>query len=451
MRNACPFDSFTANKLPLFKHLKVPSPLAIALSLSLFVFVLALFTTDSEVSTGARSVELLDIWYHGFWGLLAFTMQMVLILVLGHMIALSHWVEQFVFWFIKQLGTGATAIAAVALATLLLSFFNWGLGLVFGAVLARKMGEYASQKEAILNYPLVGAAGYCGLMFWHGGISGSAPLTVAKEGHFLSEKIGVIGVGETIFSTQNLLISLAVVICIPLLFYWMSIRKPSDSLESYKLDREDKNTNRKGLSYLMLVFGLVMLGISIWQLVKSAIETGSALNALNLDSINFLLYGLALIFISNITSFERALDEASRSAAGILVQFPLYAGIMAVMKESGLMEDIAATLISFANADTYPIITFFSAAVVNVMVPSGGGQWAVQGPIVVESASQIGTSLTRNIMALAYGDQLTNMIQPFWALPLLGITGIPASKLLPYSFKVMIAGMIIYLIGLLLW
>ena len=103
-----------------------------------------------------------------------------------------------------------------------------------------------------------------------------------------------------------------------------------------------------------------------------------------------------------------------------------------------------------SNETTLPIFTFFSAGLVNIFVPSGGGQWAVQGPIIIESALKLGVPLPKAIMALAYGDQITNMLQPFWALPLLGITKLKAKDILPYTLLLMIVGVVIFLLGLLL-
>ena len=124
---------------------------------------------------------------------------------------------------------------------------------------------------------------------------------------------------------------------------------------------------------------------------------------------------------------------------------------MGIMRDTGMVVMISDFFVSIANGTTLPIFTFFSAGLVNIFVPSGGGQWAVQGPIVVESALQLGVPLNKAIMALAYGDQITNMLQPFWALPLLGITKLKANQILPYTLLLMFLGSAVFIIGLLLW
>ena len=134
-----------------------------------------------------------------------------------------------------------------------------------------------------------------------------------------------------------------------------------------------------------------------------------------------------------------------------MIQFPLYFGIMGIMSNSGLVEQFSAFFVQHCTEVTFPIYTFFSAGIVNIFVPSGGGQWAVQGPIIVNAANELGVSLPKSIMALAYGDQLTNMLQPFWALPLLGITGLKAKQILPYTLFLMLIGMVIFIGGLLIF
>ena len=134
-----------------------------------------------------------------------------------------------------------------------------------------------------------------------------------------------------------------------------------------------------------------------------------------------------------------------------MIQFPLYAGIAGIMKYSHLINVVSGAMVAIATPLTCPLFTMLSAAIVNVFVPSGGGQWAVQGPIVMEAASSLGVSYAKSVMALAYGDQLTNMIQPFWALPLLGITRLAAQEILPFTLYLMGVGTVIYVAGLLVF
>ena len=150
-------------------------------------------------------------------------------------------------------------------------------------------------------------------------------------------------------------------------------------------------------------------------------------------------------------NFLKAIDSAIVGSSGILIQFPLYFGIMGIMNHSGMIDIMSSFFVSISNENSFPIFTFISAGIVNVFVPSGGGQWAVQGPIIIEAANQLNISIPKSVMALAYGDQLTNMLQPFWALPLLGITGLKAKEILPYTLILLIIGSVIFISGLLIF
>ena len=409
-----------------------------------------LFTCPEELSFYDYGVQMASTWYDGLWTLLSFTMQMVLILVLGHLLALSQFVNRVIFKFIGLFSNALTATIGVLVLTLMVALINWGLGLIFGAVLARKLGEYAYQKKWAINYPLVGAAAYSGMMIWHGGLSGSAPLSIAEKGHFLAAQTDVISLSQTVFSLPNIFINVALILSLAFLVFYISKNKKAE-LPSFLDDRPEGKVTQSKRSYLFVVLGLFMIGVALARFIQEWKESGDFSGAINLNFINFTLMGLCFLLLPNPAEYERKLGEASQSAASILIQFPLYAGIMTVMKSSGMMAQMADFFVDISNEVTYPIFTLISAAMVNVLVPSGGGQWAVQGPVIVEAAIQLGVSLPKSVMALAYGDQLSNMIQPFWALPLLGITGIKAKQLLPYTFLMMCVGFIIFSLGLLFW
>jgi len=163
------------------------------------------------------------------------------------------------------------------------------------------------------------------------------------------------------------------------------------------------------------------------------------------------MLGLGILFHKSIIQYLDSLSQAIKGASGILIQFPLYFGIIGVMKESGLAVNFAQFFISISTETTLPIFTFISSGIVNIFVPSGGGQWAIQGPIALQSATELGVELPKIIMALSYGDQITNMLQPFWALPLLAITKLKASDIFPFTFILFIIGSFIFITGLLIF
>jgi short-chain fatty acids transporter len=432
----------------------LPSPFVIAILLSGITFLLALIFTGQEGNILKQSQSILGYWQSGFWELLAFTMQMVLILLLGHTLALSPLFSRIINKIASIPTNTAQAGFIISLFTIIMSFLNWGLCLVFGAILSRKIGENFSAQNKAFNYGILGAAGYSGMMVWHGGLSASAPLKVAEAKHFLIDEIGVIGISDTLFSSMNILISVLLLIAVPTLFYFLGKffnpnkdynavlkRKEERIAEKESHDAENKAWIAYALGCLMLL-SAILFAMDKWQNNQAVID---------LNYVNFLLLTFGILLHGSLAKFMKAVNSAIQGVSGIVIQFPLYSGIMGIMKYSGLVILISDFFVSISTATTFPIMTFFSAGLVNFFVPSGGGQWAVQGPIVVEAAKALNISIPKIVMALAYGDQITNMLQPFWALPLLGITQLKAKDILPYSLFALILGSLIFIGGLLVF
>lgn len=461
--------SFSSTIEKTFKTL-LPAPFTIAVVLTILTMVLAFTLTKSDATGFNRVTEVLGFWEKGLWNapLLVFAMQMMLMLVLGHALALTKPVDSVISYATRFCNNTANAAAIVTFLTVIVALFNWGLGLIFGAILARKVGEHAVKNNINLNYPLIGAAGYSGLMVWHGGISGSAPIKVAEEGHISSLMSSIVSpeqlqllpdpvsFSDTVFSSMNLVAILLIVIVLPSFMYMMGKRsssgpflpldKPELALESVDVSGAEKLDHSK-------IFGLMIGGIiSLYCLYLAFnIFPEKGFGFINPNFINLLLLGLCLLLHQSFFKFLKAIDQAIGGASGILIQFPLYFGIMGVMNSSGLVQLFSDFFVSISNETTFPIFTFFSAGIVNVFVPSGGGQWGVQGPIILQAASELGVSIPKSIMALAYGDQLTNMLQPFWALPLLGITGLKAKEILPYTVALMGVGIVLFISVLLIF
>jgi short-chain fatty acids transporter len=444
-----------SNKLGNIIKNFLPAPFTIAALLSLVTFLLAFFISD-KTSEDSHVFEILSYWEKGLWDskMTVFAMQMMLMLVLGHSLALTKPIKKLINKATYFCSNSARAAAIITFSTLIVSLFNWGLGLIFGAIFARKVGEYATRNKIKINYPLIGAAGYSGMMVWHGGVSGSAPLKIAEEGHFLQEKIGIISQSQTVFSLMNIYISITLLIILPIAMYLIGKKSQSaiinlveeESTKPLKITGAEKLDHSNIIAYL---FGGMILIFSIYKAL--IIPDIISLKFITPNFINLLLLALCIIMHQNFYNFLMAIDKAIRGASGILIQFPLYFGIMGIMKYSGMIEIMSDFFIEISTKQTFPILTFLSAGIVNIFVPSGGGQWAVQGPIIVESAIKIGVSIPKTIMSLAYGDQITNMLQPFWALPLLGITGLKAKEILPYTLILMLVGTCIFIIGLLIF
>ncbi|MFT4602450.1 MAG: short-chain fatty acids transporter [Arenicella sp.] len=460
--------SFSDKYAQFYKRL-LPSPFTIAILLTLLTFILALiFTKPEGVNPATYALKLAGDWEAGLWkegtGGLYFAFQMMLMLVLGHILALTKAASKLIDKITAFCTDTARSAMIITFATILVSLFNWGLGLIFGAILARKVGEKFKIEGKKLNYGLIGAAAYSGLMVWHGGISGSAPIKAAESGnlHSLVGDMGTnlmtipeqVDLSTTIFSPMNIVVCILLLIILPGIFYYIGKKEKSyDNLPSPKDIEPEKKQQLDGAEHLdhSAVFAVIIgMLIILYAFYKAFVLPESlSLKFLTPNFINFCLLGLGIALHMNLSRFTKAASSAISGATGILIQFPLYFGILGIMVGSGLIENISDWFVHVSTDNSFPIYTFFSAGLVNIFVPSGGGQWAVQGPIIINAASELGVSYPKAIMALSYGDQLTNMIQPFWALPLLGITGLKAKDILPYTLILFLAGGIIFLFGLL--
>jgi short-chain fatty acids transporter len=434
----------------------LPTPFSIAVILTIVIFALALaFTNNPSADTNYTAV-ICQFWQQGFWDLLQFAMQMMLILVLGHVLATARVVRLSLYKLARLAPSTAKAALLVSFVGIFLGLINWGLGLISGAILARFIGEEAKKDGLAINYPLIGACGYTTMLVWHGGLSGSATLKAAEAQHFLSETMGQVPLSETIFSPMNLWITLALIIIVPLSMALMGkfsnptpINLPQETPTTTKTPENtplfgaEKLDNSK---ILAVGFGSLMLLGALYNAL--IVPEKLSVNVLSLNFINFILFALGLIFHGSIQNFINATDEAIQGASGIMIQFPLYAGIAGIMQYSGLINIFSDFIVDISSQSSYPLYTMLSAGIVNIFVPSGGGQWAIQGPILVDAAKALEVPYSIGIMAFAYGDELTNMLQPFWALPVLAITRLKAHEILPYTIVLMILGGSIFTIGL---
>lgn len=446
----------------------LPNPFTIAVLLTLLTFVLALvLTKPSDTSTSSYLWQLTTSWETGLWdssgGGLYFAFQMMLMLVLGHCLALTKPVKLIIDQLLASCTSTARSAAIVAFSAILMGLFNWGLGLIFGAILARRIGEKFSIEKKRLNYGLVGAAAYLGLMVWHGGLSGSAPTKVMETG-YLQEMMSDLSVKEgfvvpnaipfesTVGSNMNITVSIILLVLFPFIAYFLAKKSSPGYVpkfkNSYDKTPEPETARRKGAErldasrYIGLLIGIGFLSVGMIKALNY--EGVSTFGFIQPNFINLILLGLCLTLHRSVNQFLASVQRAIGDISGILIQFPLYFGILGIMKSSGLIVVFSDFLIDHASDATLPLYTFFSAGLVNFFVPSGGGQWAIQGPIILQAAQELGANLPKTVMAMAYGDQLTNMLQPFWALPLLGITRLKAYEILPFTFLFFIIGVIIY-------
>jgi short-chain fatty acids transporter len=441
-------------RLSRFSLRWVPDPFAIALGLTVATFLICLVATDSG------PIELIGNWGGrldngellsselGLWKLLTFGMQMCLILVTGHALASSLPVRRLIDKIADLPTTATQAVSLTAVVAMLCALLNWGLGLIVGALLARNVGRSTRERGVAVHYPILGAAGYTGMMVWHGGLSGSAPLTLTQTKDLVSilgrSDVQPIGLGDTLFSTLNIVMTVVLLICVPL---FLSAMMPRNADEIVQIT--DKQSGEPPLPEprpshptpaermeRSPILSWLIAGAILAYLVQYLGRIG--VDRIDLNGINSLFLALGLILHHHPRAYARAISNATSSCSGIILQFPFYAGIMGMMAMSGLVIEFASAISQAAGPTLLAPFTFLSAGMVNLFVPSGGGQWAVQGSLVVQTADNLGLPLGKVVMAFAYGDEWTNMLQPFWALPLLGITGLRARDLIGYTGTLML-------------
>lgn len=409
----------------------LPDTFVIAIILTAVVFLAGMVTQGQGIGAMA------DHWGNGVWKLLGFSMQMVLILVLGTVLAMSRPVKAALRAIARMASTPSQGIILVTLTSMMALWVNWGFGLVVGALLAREVASHVKNS----HFPLLIAAAYSGLLVWHSGLSGSIPLKIASTGDdALSQLLNgqTVPLLETIFAWQNIAIIIALAISLPILNILMMPDKnnrlglaaeeePEPAVDLTAMSPAEKLEHYPIINYLLVAIGAVYL-FGFFSSGRSI-----SLNEINLC---LLLAGLALHI--NPRNYLNAMNSAIGTSSGIILQFPLYAGVMGMMVGSGLAGAMSQWFVDISSAQSFPVITFLSAGVVNFFVPSGGGQWAVQAPIVVPAAADLGVPVSKAAMAVAWGDAWTNMIQPFWALPLLALSGLNLRQIMGYCVVILL-------------
>lgn len=414
----------------------------------IFVLILTLVVFAAGMGIEQQSpLQMVQYWGDGFWNLLTFGMQMVLVLVTGYVLASSPPVKRVLQGLAGLASTPGQAILLVTVVSMVAAWINWGFGLVIGALFARQLAQVVPR----VDYRLLIASAYTGFLVWHGGLASSVGLVIATEGHFAQDQIGIVPTSETIFSSFNLLLVAAILIVVPVVNRMMM--PPDDqavTVDPAKLAEEEKPTQLtnerpadklENSVILAQLVGLMGIAFLVWYFVAGQ-------SSLNLNIVNFAFLFLGIVLHGRPSRFLAAVHEGVKGAGGIVIQFPFYAGIMAMMIQSGLAETLSSLFVAASTETTFPLFTFLSAGVVNMFVPSGGGQWAVQAPVMLDAADRLGVDVARTAMAVAWGDAWTNMIQPFWALPALAIAGLKAKDIMGYCLVVLLVSGVIMGLGL---
>lgn len=413
----------------------LPDALIFAMILTLITFVLGMVIQKKS------PIDMIVYMGDGFWSLLAFAMQMCLVLMTGHILAQTKPMAALLRMIAKAANTPFKAVALACVVMIVTSYLNWGFGLIFTSLLAIEIAR--NMKGKGLHYPLLVASAYSGFLVWHAGLSASAPLLVNTQGHFLQAKIGLIPVSQTIFSPIGYVPVLVLLFTLPFIMAGMHPKKeqvievdPSVFVEKKEKPKKDPSQmtpaeRMENSMVLSLIIGIIGL---IYVFYYFFVKKGS----LDLNILNFIFLMVGILLHGTPRNFIDAAIEAGKTVWAIVVQFPFYAGIMGMMTKSGLAATIANWFASFSTAKTLPLYTYWSAGLINLFIPSGGGQWSVQGPIMIDAAMKIGASVPKVIMGVAWGDAWTNMIQPFWALPLLSVAKLEIRDIMGYCVMALI-------------
>ncbi|MBQ2499367.1 MAG: short-chain fatty acid transporter [Bacteroidales bacterium] len=439
-----------------FMQKYLPEPFIFAIILTFVAIAVAIPVCHQSI------VEVVCNWGGGVWNLLGFSMQMALVLVTGATLAAAPFIKKGISRLASMPKTPAGAIALVTAISAVACWLNWGFGLIVGAIFAKEIAK----KLKNVDYRLLIASAYSGFVVWHAGISGSIPLKMASDANELvkdtnSVITSVIPIGNTILDWHNIIMVVLVTIALVAINSAMHPKGNNIITIDPALLHEDEDVEThenvsktpamkleysRFLSILLSILGFSYLIISLFLKGKT----------FDLGSVILLFLFLGIVLHKTPIAYVRAFAKSVSGAAGILLQFPFYAGIMGIITgvgESGICLGtvVSEAFVNISTSTTYPIYTFLCAAILNMFVPSGGGHWAIQAPIMFAAGDALNVDHGLTGMAIAWGDAWTNLIQPFWALPALAIAKLNAKDIMGFCLIDLVVSGIIIIGGLLIW
>ena len=443
-----------------FMQKYLPEPFIFAIILTFVAIAVAIPVCHQSIA------EVVSNWGGGVWNLLGFSMQMALVLVTGATLAAAPTIKKGINKLASLPKTPAGAIALVTGISAVACWLNWGFGLIVGAIFAKEIAK----KLKGVDYRLLIASAYSGFVVWHAGISGSIPLKMASDVNELVKDTNgvitsVIPIGSTILDWHNVVMVVLVTIALVAINSAMHPKTDIVTIDPALLDEDNsvgannyspnkssrptpamRLENSRILSGILALLGFAFLVISLFIKHKT----------FDLGSVILLFLFLGIVLHKTPIAYVRAFAKSVSGAAGILLQFPFYAGIMGIITgvgESGICLGtvVSQAFINISTSTTYPIYTFLCAAILNMFVPSGGGHWAIQAPIMFAAGEALNVDHGLTGMAIAWGDAWTNLIQPFWALPALAIAKLNAKDIMGFCLIDLVVSGIIIIGGLLIW
>jgi short-chain fatty acids transporter len=428
----------------------MPDPYIFAVALTLLTALLA-FVFAPHHGLG----DVLSAWYQGIFDIFAFALEMILVLVTGYALAASRPVTRALERIAAVPQRPKAAVALTFLVSAGACWLNWGFGLVVAGLLARSIA-----RRMRIDFGWLVASAYSGFLIWASGLSSSIALAQATPGSKLNIVQLVTGhvlsLRETIFAPFNIVPVVVLLVVLPFVFMALEPReKDVVSGDVAKLESPQGGGVGNGTKPWTLAHALERA----WILNLIVVAAGAAYLAiawtrggfaLDINSVIFIFLLLGLLLHWTPIAYAGAVNDAARITGPLLIQYPLYGGIMGIMTATGLAGVIAEWFLTFSTAATLPFWSYCSSVIISLFVPSGGGHWAVQGPFAVPAAVKLGASQSATAMAVAIGEEVANMIQPFWALPVLAIAGVGLQRVMAFTAIVFFIGAIVFGASLLL-
>ncbi|MDE1179941.1 TIGR00366 family protein [Paraburkholderia sp.] len=438
---------FTEATIAFFER-TIPDPFVLAILITVVVAALSVCFAPH-----ASAGRLISGWYKGFFDILTFAFQITLILVTGHAFAHAPLVQRVFKALVSIARTPVQAAALTFVLVALASFLNWGFGLVVSALLAREVA-----KRMRVDFAWIVAAGFSGWVVWASGISSSIALAQSTPGSAMNvvQKLTgqVLPFGSTVFTSFNLVPTIVMLVAMPFVFAWL---KPRDE-DAVVLDTEKhpdapprvkpqgKLSFARWIEYSWIGSAFIgAVGVAVLVVARSEHIAFTGVNA-----VIFVMFIAGVILHGYPLAYADAVKNAAKQTGSMMLQYPLYGGIMGMMDATGLPDVISHFFITISNAHTLPFWSYVCSLIVTFFIPSGGGHWAVQGPFVVPAAVALHASVPATTMAVAMGEQVSNMLQPFWAAPVVAMAGIGVQRVLGFTVMTFLVGAVVYGVALVL-
>ena len=444
----------------------IPDSLVIVFILSIIAYILALiWGFDKGVGFGSRLYGGVEAWGKGFWIYLKFAMQMCLIMMTGYILALSPPVRRLLDGLagLPDQNKPAQAIVVMALFSTLSAWISWGLSIIGSAVLAL----FIVRRNPKVDYRVLVASAYLGLgCTWHSGLTGSATLMMASPGNSLVQTAtqegwiaGPISTGSTIFSPFNLILAVIVVIVVT----WMMAKMHPTEENTYVVDQQLMDRlkiyeppKREGAAKTPSDWMNWWPGFNLIIVVGGAVALYTYLkgkppgNWLTLNNVIFFFLMLGVLFHWRPWSFLKATEEAGKAVWGIVIQFPFYAGIYGLIKFTLLSQVFTGWFVAISAPATFLMFAYWYGGLLNYLIPSGGGEWLMTAPYLLPAGHELGLPAWKTVIAYAWGDMMTDMIQPFWAIAMLAVAKLNFRDIMGYLMVVFIVYFVITSIAFLL-